>query len=140
MDGQCAKCSAKLTPEWKFCPSCGATVVQTTHVEVQHLPAEKTPVKGAFGGLLLGVLVTPMMLIVGTMLCLTGLGAFVGVPMIIGGVLAPLVGPMMGFGSLRGKCPWCGKTVSSISSIQSFDCDACHHRIAFRQNEFVRAA
>lgn len=139
MERQCPKCAAQLASPWKFCPGCGTEIAQETHPLTPPLPAEKTPVKGAFSGLLLGILVTPMMIIVGTMLCLTGLGAILGIPMIIGGVLAPLLGPLIGFGSLRGKCPWCGNAVTSISSVQSFDCEACHQRIKFQNREFVRA-
>jgi DNA-directed RNA polymerase subunit RPC12/RpoP len=101
---------------------------------------EKAPVKGAFSGLLFGVIVAPMMIIVGTMLCLTGLGIFLGVPLIIGGILAPLAGPLVGFGSLKGKCPSCGTAVSSLNSKGSFECEACHQRIVIRDQKFVASA
>jgi DNA-directed RNA polymerase subunit RPC12/RpoP len=101
---------------------------------------EKAPVQNAFAGLYFGIIVAPMMVIVGAMLCLTGLGIFVGVPMIIGGILAPLIGPLIGFGAMRGKCPSCGAPVSSLPSAQTFDCDACHHRIAVRDHKFVAVA
>jgi hypothetical protein len=43
------------------------------------------------------------MIIAGIMLCLTGLGAFLGVPLIIGGIIAPLAGPLFGMGVVKGK-------------------------------------
>jgi hypothetical protein len=99
---------------------------------------EKIPAKGAFGGLLLGMLVVPLLLIVGTMLCLTGLGAILGVPMIIAGILAPLLGPMIGIGAARGKCPWCGTAISAVGGITGFYCHACSKKIAVSDRKFVK--
>ena len=140
MQGLCPKCEAHLESSWGFCPSCGTTISHETRPPASPAEVEKAPVKPAFSGLLFGVIVAPMMIIVGVMLCLTGLGAFVGIPMIIGGIVAPLVGPLIGFDSIRGKCPWCGAPASSVSSAQSFDCDACHQRIAIRDHKFVTVA
>src|ERR1039457_7181114 len=83
MNELCSKCGAHLSSPWRFCPLCGS-VIPPQDLE-QHAPSEpeKAPVQGAFSGLLFGVIVAPMCIIVGTMLCLTGLGAFLGVPMII---------------------------------------------------------
>ena len=148
MEGQCRKCGTQLSSPWKFCPNCGATVQQEAVMpeavaQEAAEPAEphemeKTGLKEGFSGLLLGVVLAPMMIIVGTMLCLTGLGAILGIPMIIGGAMAPLMGPMIGLKSLKGKCPWCGGVVTSVRSKQSFVCDACQHRIAFRLGKFVK--
>ena len=139
MEGLCSKCGAHLAAPWKFCPTCGATIT----AEIQHIPAppeEKAPISGAFGGFFLGVIVAPMMIIVGTMLCLTGLGAFAGVPMIIIGILAPLLGPQFGYGMLKGKCPWCGATIrSGMAHAKGFYCHACSHRIVIQDRKFIRA-
>jgi DNA-directed RNA polymerase subunit RPC12/RpoP len=139
MEGLCSKCGAHLVSPWKFCPGCGAAI---TH-EVHHMPPppeEKAPLMGAFGGFFLGTLVAPMMIIVGTMLCLTGLGAFAGVPMIIVGILAPLLGPQFGYGMLKGKCPWCGATIrSGMAHAKGFYCHACSNRIVIQDRKFVRA-
>ena len=59
--------------------------------EIEHAPME-----GPFSGLLFGVLAAPILIIVGTLLCLTGLGAILGVPMILAAILAPLLGPLLG--------------------------------------------
>ena len=96
--------------------------------------------RNAFSGLALGVVAAPVLLIVGVLLCLTGLGAILGIPMIIGAILSPLAGPVVGFNAVRGKCPWCGAKVSCVHTGQSFDCDACHQRIALRHEKFVTAA
>lgn len=140
MDGRCGKCGTQLAAPGKFCPNCGTAAAHETRLHVEPPEHEKAPVESAFSGLLYGVILAPMMLIVGIMLCLTGLGAILGIPMIIGGILAPLMGPMIGLSAPKGKCPWCGSAVSSLRSDQSFDCEACHHRIAFKNERYVTAA
>jgi DNA-directed RNA polymerase subunit RPC12/RpoP len=139
MERSCLKCATELAPSWSFCPHCGAAIA----AEPGHkpLPAEheKAPSQGPFAGLLFGVLVVPILIVVGTMLCLTGLGAIAGVPMILAAVLAPLLGPMIGFGALRGKCPWCGVQVSSINGSKSFYCHACSKGVEVKNREFLKA-
>jgi predicted RNA-binding Zn-ribbon protein involved in translation (DUF1610 family) len=140
MEGLCSKCGMKLESTWKFCPDCGA--------ESKHEPVtmwkpeehEKAPVQGAFSGLLFGMIAAPILIIVGTLLCLTGLGAIVGIPMILAAVFSPLLGPMIGIGALIGKCPWCGTSVNSAENATDFTCISCSQRIAIRHREFVKAA
>lgn len=98
------------------------------------------PYKGAYGGLLFGMLAAPILIVPGTLLCLTGLGAFFGVPMIILAILAPLLGPMIGFGAVRGKCPWCGAMVSCIGHADHLYCHACSQEIVVTHHAFARAA
>jgi len=142
MNIQCSKCGTHLTAPWNFCPNCGATVAHEIHTHAAvHEAAERAPVQGAFGGLLIGMVAVPILIIVGTMLCLTGLGAIAGIPMIIGGALAPLLGPMIGIGTLQGKCPWCGTKMSSvIDHPQGFYCHACSNRIVIEDRKFTKAA
>jgi hypothetical protein len=132
MTGLCLKCGAQLSSPWRFCPLCGAEVsaVELTPQIRQQPPAapEKAPIRGAFGGLFLGVIVTPICIIVGTMLCLTGLGAILGIPMIVGGIAAPLLGPMINLGEPKGECPWCGAEISNV-----FNASVQHQR-------FIKAA
>jgi predicted amidophosphoribosyltransferase len=138
MEGHCGKCGAQLEPAWSFCPLCGTAKTQEALTPAVPGAAEKAPVRGAFSGLALGMIAAPILIIVGTMLCLTGLGAFLGIPMIIAAIFAPVLGPAIGFGALKGKCPWCNAPVSSIRSMQSFDCDTCKQRIVVRLGRFVR--
>jgi DNA-directed RNA polymerase subunit RPC12/RpoP len=136
----CSKCGAHLSSPWRFCPNCGVTISPEVRRQPSPAEPEKAPVQGAFSGLLFGMIVAPICIIVGTMLCLTGLGAFLGIPMIIAGVLAPLLGPMIGIGELKGKCPWCGSAVSNIVNAPGFDCHVCSKRIAVQDRKFVKAA
>lgn len=144
MNAQCSKCGAPIDAPWKFCPLCGTAILHETITaaapEAQPTPAEKAPVKGAFTGLLFGMLAVPILAIVGTMLCLTGLGAFLGVPMIIAAILAPLLGPMIGIGALHGTCPWCGIRIHSIITVPEFYCHACSNRVVIENHKFLRAA
>lgn len=145
MPATCTHCNLQLQPAWSFCPGCGVSIAHELNPPAEPHPAqphlvEPTPVRAALSGLFFGLVVTPVCLIVGTMLCLTGLGAFLGVPMIIAGVLAPLIGPVIGMSSMRGNCPWCGAPVSSLDSTQHFDCDACHRPIVIRDHKFVPVA
>ena len=140
MQGQCSKCGAQQEAPWKFCPHCGTASAQEMQPAIEPEKPEKSPAPGAFGGLLFGMLAVPILIIVGTMLCLTGLGAILGIPMIITAVFAPLLGPMIGMGALKGKCPWCGIAVSSVANTKDFDCHGCGRRIAIRHREFVAAA
>jgi len=133
----CTKCGAHLSSPWRFCPLCGVEVPP----QVQETPEkpEKAPMSSGFSGLLLGVIVTPMCIIVGTMLCLTGLGAFLGVPIIIGGILAPILGPMIVIREPKGKCPWCGTKVSNVFNASSFECYECGKTIVTENRHFIKA-
>jgi predicted RNA-binding Zn-ribbon protein involved in translation (DUF1610 family) len=140
MNGICSKCEAHLEAAWKFCPHCGAAGVEEKRgLEHEHPEHEKAPVKSAFSGLLLGCLAAPVLIIYGGMICLTGLGVFLGVPMILAGVCAPLIGSLMGLNALGGKCPWCGANVSGVGIFDRFSCPACSKRIVVRKSELMRA-
>lgn len=103
MEPVCPQCGEHIETAWTFCPRCGARIVQPAEPKQEHPEPEHAPVTGAFSGLYIGLIAAPIMVIVGTMLCLTGLGAILGIPMIIGGVLAPLAGPIFGMGAAKGK-------------------------------------
>jgi predicted RNA-binding Zn-ribbon protein involved in translation (DUF1610 family) len=140
MEAHCSKCKAQLEAPWKFCPQCGAASAVgalKTRMPEEH---EKAPVQGAFSGLLLGILAVPILIIPGALICLTGLGAFLGIPMIIAGIFAPLLGPMLGLGTLQGKCPWCGVAVNGREGANDFSCLECGKPIAIKHREFVAAA
>ena len=105
MNSLCPHCRQHLEPPWRFCAGCGTQIPQpetaAKHLEAEHLEPEQAPVKGAFGGMFFGFVAAPLLLVVGSLLCLTGLGAFLGVPMIIAGVFAPLGGSLYGMASQK---------------------------------------
>ena len=104
MTESCSKSGKRLESAWKFCPDCATPHKHEAH-KLELPEHEKAPVKGGFGGLLLGLAAAPVLIIGGTLICLTGLGVFLGVPMIITGVIAPLAGPFLGLNALKGGCP-----------------------------------
>ncbi len=143
MSTLCSKCGTQFGLNWKFCAECGAECGEGPQHETEtprHLESQRTPIQGTFGGLFFGMIATPILVIVGTMLCLTGLGAIAGIPMIIAGVLAPLLGPLIGFGAMRGKCPWCGASVNTVANSKDFGCHACSGRIHVVNQHFEKAA
>ena len=140
MSGICRKCAAPLESSWKFCPHCGAAnALEAPETAHEHPAHENAPVKSAFSGLVLGFIAAPVLMILGGMICLTGLGVFLGVPMIIAGVCAPLIGSLVGLNALKGKCPWCGADVSGVGLFDRFSCSACSKRIVVRKQEMIRA-
>lgn len=138
LNAVCSKCQAHLESPWSFCPRCGAASPHTTE-QAKPREHEKAPVEAAFGGIYFGLVAAPVLIIVGGMLCLTGLGAFAGVPMIIAGFLAPLAGPIFGSEMHKGKCPWCGTHVSCVPSTHSFSCHSCGGQIVQSRHELVKA-
>jgi hypothetical protein len=99
------KCGETLDQAWTFCPHCSAKVDRPPAAEIapaghEHEPA---PVTGAFGGALFGVIAAPIGVVFGIMLCLTGWGIFIGIPVIFLSILAPLAGPLVGLGAAKDK-------------------------------------
>jgi ribosomal protein S27AE len=133
---QCPRCAAAINPGWNFCPQCGAA---------GHAPApemrEKSSARDALGGMLFGVLTAPVCLIVGGMLCCTGLGAFAGVPLILLGIVAPLLGTVLGLHEIHGKCPWCGTTMISLfRHPHDGTCPVCGKSIAVHAEKLEKVA
>ena len=140
MNAQCSKCGKRLSLPWVFCPHCGLEVTSETHPEAVRAEHQKSSVPGAFGGLLFGVIVAPILIIVGTLLCLTGLGAFLGIPMIIAAIFAPLAGPLIGIGEHKGKCPSCGTRVISVEDGQNHYCPTCAKEFALSDHQVAKAS
>ena len=135
MNATCHKCGADLEPAWAFCPHCAAPC---SHEAIPH-KHEGAPVTGGFSGLLFGLIAAPVLIIVGGMICLTGLGVFLGIPLVALGVLSPLLGPVLGLNAQRGECPWCSAKIGSLTLFDRFSCPACSKRIMVRHRELLRA-
>jgi hypothetical protein len=73
------------------------------------------------------------------MLCLTGLGAVLGVPMIVAAVFAPLAGPLMGMGEHKGRCPSCKTRMISIPDAKVHGCPVCNKKFTVDDHELVQA-
>jgi len=141
MNAQCSKCGTQLALPWSFCPHCGLAATHESHATAAP-PAEhkRSSMPGAFGGLFLGVVMTPVLVIFGAMLCLTGLGAILGIPMIVAGVVAPLAGSLFGMGEHQGKCPCCGMHVVSVSDGKPHYCPSCDSEFALIDQPMAKAS
>lgn len=88
---------------------------------------------GCLGGWIMGGIFIPL----GIVLCFTGVGAILGVPLILAGLFGAPLGSMMGLGALNGECPWCGTQVTSPPAALGVDCPACKKRIVIKGKKFI---
>ena len=67
---------------------------------------------------------------------MTGIGAFIGIPLILLGLLAPLAG----LSSIKAPCPYCGAIVYQLPLIhqEGITCSTCKKRIVVRDRKFHR--
>lgn len=87
-----------------------------------------------------------LILVVGLVLSLTGIGALIGIPMVLGGLAVMLIGGPIAFAIHRrdegakwwGPCPYCGLELWATGV--GFDCPACAQRIVNRGGWFMTVA
>jgi len=152
MSGSCTKCGASLEGPWKFCPHCGAVSADSGAVStdcgaasapVPDQPAgheqERAPARYVFSGLLFGLITAPVLIIYGSLICLLGPAMVLGIPLIVAGICAPVVGPYLAINAVRGNCPWCGTKITSVGPLDAFFCHACSKRIVVVKREMLRA-
>ena len=139
MNAQCSKCGMQLALSWGFCPHCGFAAIHEKPASPPPAEHQKSSMPGAFGGLFLGVVMAPVLIIFGFLLCLTGLGAFLGIPMILVGLISPLAGPLMGMKEHQGRCPCCGLHVVSVSDGQPHYCPSCDSEFALSEHPIAKA-
>jgi predicted RNA-binding Zn-ribbon protein involved in translation (DUF1610 family) len=133
MTATCSKCSAQLeSAQWSFCPHCGEAVARDAPKPQEH---QHHPARGAFGGLAYGLIAAPILIIAGIMICLTGWGLFLGIPVIAMGVLAPLAGPIFGMSEHTAKCPACGTHVLTVADGKMHACPTCNAQFAVQRSE-----
>ncbi len=140
MSAPCSKCGTSLETSWGFCPKCGVGIVREAHTHAEEAEHKRSSVPGAFGGLLFGVIAAPVLIIFGSLLCLTGLGAFLGVPMIIAGIIAPLLGPVMGLGEHEVRCPSCHTREITIADGKLHYCPNCEQEFSLGEHHQVAKA
>jgi hypothetical protein len=140
MSGFCPKCGKELASAARFCAVCGEA---NTRVAGQNPVQSQTEIKSAKGqgtalGCLTGWGVSGCLVPVGVLLCFTGIGAIIGIPILIAGLAALVIGPLLGLGTKKGKCPWCGSVVMSAFGSRGFDCPVCKNRIVVRNTQFIK--
>ena len=140
MNAPCTKCGTQLEMSWTFCPKCGLVITHETQPAGPPPEHEKSSVPGAFGGLLFGVIAAPVLFIFGTLLCLTGLGAILGIPMIIAAIVVPLAGPLMGISEHKVRCPSCATLMITVADSQLHYCPTCEKEFALGEHHVARAS
>ena len=80
------------------------------------------------------------MMATGAALCLTGIGAIIGIPLIIAAIVSPFFS--IGSYTLQGPCPYCENQVIALVSGQSRNmgqtCQHCRKRYLVKGNEFKK--
>ena len=86
------------------------------------------------------------MLVVGLILCCTGIGAIVGVPVALIGLAMPFIAPLVAVGTglkrkLQGKCPSCDLLINIDSGAVRrtwVDCPGCRSRILIVNGQLIK--
>lgn len=73
---------------------------------------------------------------IGFLLCLTGIGAILGVPLILAGLALPfLTGTLFSVIMIREACPYCSGPIFTTKLSLGVDCPSCKKRIIIRNKE-----
>jgi DNA-directed RNA polymerase subunit RPC12/RpoP len=94
--------------------------------------------RGVAAGFLLGAGAGSIIFFAGFLLCLMGIGVFVGTPMILVALAAPLV-IAVSRSRIRyrqGRCPYCDALVDVAWAAGGFNCPACEQRVLVKGNRF----
>lgn len=160
----CPKCNRPIPNSVGKCISCGMTATDAQQIIDQQQRQQQQPIinqgppnqtpptspsntksaglgEGLFGGCV-GVSCGIWFIIIGIVLCFTGVGALIGIPLIIAGLLAPFLGGVIGLAQLKGNCPYCAMTITAdATSIGNggIDCPSCTNRILIRDKQFLKA-
>lgn len=136
---QCPRCKCHIEASLRMC-SCGhdffpQPVPVSTRTEIQNTPVLNTAT-GCVAGSTMGVL----LILGGSLVSLTGIGAIIGIPMIIAGIGCFVAGPIAGakMKVVDGVCPYCNGKVQTFATIRALDCPECKQRILFRDGLFTR--
>lgn len=98
-------------------------------------PTTRNPVMGLSIGIIGGALAASICLFIGYILYGIGWG-IVGVPVMIGGVIAGIGIPVWGFFFVSGQCPYCMSMQMWSRLSNSFTCKTCKKVIEIRQGKF----
>lgn len=136
----CGYCGGTVQPFWKACPGCGAGIASGAPAEplkvvVVQQPAPlppSTPASPASSAGCCTVSTLGLLFLSGGMLVsLTGVGLVLGVPMILVGVLIPLLS--IAASNWDGPCPHCRSTMRVPVQGSQFTCGACKRKFVLDQ-------
>jgi len=100
-------------------------------------PAKWRPVTGVLAGTFKGLVLLSLVLWAGGLLTVTGIGAVVGVPILVLGVPMALLYPFFTAARFGGPCPRCGEDVAFTIEKPGVDCPGCKGRIVLRKKRLV---
>jgi DNA-directed RNA polymerase subunit RPC12/RpoP len=87
-------------------------------------------------GCLFGSFGAGVIFIIGMLLTATGIGAIIGIPLMIVGIIFPFVN--IGNSTLIGSCPYCGNEIIALKNEPGVTCKACKQRIIVRDGIFYK--
>ena len=112
----CPNCKSKISDSSEICEKCGVNIkryLKSQSRRKSKKTVEKTGTTksmkgvGVLAGGIEGVMMGVGCLIpLGILLSCTGIGAIIGIPMILGGILAPFMQSISGLSAIAGKCPY----------------------------------
>jgi len=94
-------------------------------------------VAGVFAGGFFGIAAAGCTFWAGVLLTLTGIGALLGIPMIVISFVLPFVGALGGLGTITGACPHCSTAIHASRFSPGTDCPGCKRRVLIREKRFV---
>lgn len=97
------------------------------------------------GGPVYAIVIGGLCVVFGMLLTITVVGAIIGIPMIIGGIIAifvlPFISPFLGLGvglsSKKGACPVCQNRLRLTSWQKAITCSACKSRLLVRNKQLI---
>jgi DNA-directed RNA polymerase subunit RPC12/RpoP len=92
---------------------------------------------GMFAGGLFGIAAAGCSFTAGLLLTLTGIGALVGIPLILISLFLPFVGALGGLAQIVGPCPHCSTPIHAARFSPGVDCPGCKRRVLIRDRQFV---
>jgi predicted amidophosphoribosyltransferase len=125
---KCPFCNEKVQDLDSWCSHCGKSLVEAQG-------SVGLTVKGKTATVIVHPLVGLGLIAIGAVLSLTGIGAIIGIPLIIFAIVmiatTPLTVAMMKFR----KCPVCGTTIEFPKGSQGVNCPGCKKRFVNKKGE-----
>lgn len=85
-------------------------------------------------GCFFGLLGFSILFTIGGLLCLTGIGCVLGIPLVLAAFLFPIINTQAL--ALKGPCPYCGYEATGSILHNSFNCQTCKQRIIIKNGNF----
>ncbi|MHB9070956.1 MAG: hypothetical protein ACYC54_11390 [Sedimentisphaerales bacterium] len=105
---------------------------------MEEIKSKNAVIQGTVTGCASALVPSGCLISLGAILCFTGIGAIIGIPLIIIALLAPFFGGLLGLGARKCKCPWCETQISSFMTSKGIDCPACKKRIVIKGKKFIK--